>query len=569
MTERELCGVPASPGAAVGVARRLGVPDADGTRVEPSARGVEIERAQLALQAAAAQLEALAARMAAAGRAAEGEIVETGALMARDPALAQAVETAIAADGLTASAAILAACASQAEILAALPDETLAARADDVRSLGRRAAGLATSRPQAVAGRDEVLVAEDLGPADVAELGADVHAIALAGGGPTAHAAIVARSLGVPMVAGLGPDLLAVGEGDLLVVDGAAGVVVARPSRDRVASARATVRRSERAREQARAQRDLPACTTDGRRVVVLANVAGPAELELALDAGAEGIGLLRTELGFLTARAWPSQSDHLALLGPILRDLGGRPATVRVLDFGGDKLPPFLHGDQRRGMDLLLGEHEALDAQLRAILQTVGEADAAVRVLFPLISSVLELGAATDALAAAGRATGVAAPPSGPMIETQRAADNADALAAGAAFLSIGTNDLTASVLGVDRFAPGVSRAHHPRVLAAIARAVRAGARAGIAVEVCGEAASDPVALPLLIGLGVDEISVGASRVGTVRGWVRELEHAQVAELAARALAATTVDEVAEIVAPVTARLTSAERGDAVAQRV
>jgi len=569
MTERELCGVPAAPGAAVGVARRLGAPEADDTRVEPSARGVEIERAQVALQAAAAQLEVLAARMAAEGRAAEGEIVETGALMARDPALTQAVETAIAADGLTASAAILAACASQAEILAALPDETLAARADDVRSLGRRAAGLATSRPQTVAGHDEVLVAEDLGPADVAELGADVHAIALVGGGPTAHAAIVARSLGVPMVAGLGADLLAVSEGDLLVVDGAEGIVFARPSRERVASARATVRRSERAREQARAQRDLPACTTDGRRVVVLANVAGPAELELALDAGAEGVGLLRTELGFLTARAWPSQSDHLALLGPIFRGLGGRPATVRVLDFGGDKVPPFLHGDQRRGMDLLLSEHEALDAQLRAILQTVGEADAAVRVLFPMISSVLELGAATDALTAAARATGVAAPPAGPMIETQRAADSADALAADAGFLSIGTNDLTASVLGVNRFAPGVSRAHHPRVLAAIARTVRAGARAGIAVEVCGEAASDPVALPLLIGLGVDEISVGASRVGTVRGWVRELEHAQVAELATRALAATTVDEVAEIVAPVTARLTSAERGDAVAQRV
>ncbi len=569
MTERKLCGVPASPGAAVGVARLLGAPEADGIRVEPAGRDAEIERARVALQAAAAQLEALAARLAAEGRAAEGEIVETGALMARDPGLVLAAEAAIAADGLTASAAILAACASQAEILAALPDETLAARADDVRSLGRRAAGLATSRPQAVAGRDEILVADDLGPADVAELGVGVQAIALAGGGATAHAAIVARSLGVPMVAGLGADLLAVGEGEPMVVDGVAGTVFVRPSRERVAAVRARVRRSERARERARAQRDLPACTTDGRRVVVLANVAGAAELELALDAGAEGVGLLRTELGFLNARAWPSQSDHLALLAPILRGLGGRPATVRVLDFGGDKLPPFLDGDQRRGIELLLGEHDALGAQLRAIQLAVADADAAVRVLFPMVSSVLELGAATDAVAAAARATGVAVAPSGPMVETQRAADNADALAAGAGFLSIGTNDLTASVLGVDRFAPGVSCAHHPRVLAAIARTIRAGARAGITVEVCGEAASDPVALPLLVGLGVDEISVGASRVGTVRGWVRELEHAQVAALATRALAATTADEVAEIVAPVTARLASAERGDAVAQRV
>jgi multiphosphoryl transfer protein len=154
-------------------------------------------------------------------------------------------------------------------------------------------------------------------------------------------------------------------------------------------------------------------------------------------------------------------------------------------------------------------------------------------------------------------------------MIETPGAADTADALAGRAGFLSIGTNDLTASILGVDRFAQRVSCAHDPRVLAAIARTIRAGARAGLPVEVCGEAASDPVALPLLIGLGVGEISVGASRVGTVRGWVRNLEHAQVAELATRALAATTADEVRDIVAPVTARLVSAERGDAVAQRV
>jgi phosphoenolpyruvate-protein kinase (PTS system EI component) len=171
--------------------------------------------------------------------------------------------------------------------------------------------------------------------------------------------------------------------------------------------------------------------------------------------------------------------------------------------------------------------------------------------------------------LAAAARATGAAMPPLGPMIETPEAAAAADVLAERASFLSIGTNDLAASILGVDRFAPGSSRAHDPRVLAAIARTVSAGARAGIPVEVCGEAASDPTALPLLVGLGVGELSVGASRVGTVRGWVRALEHAQVADLAARALEASSAQEVEQLVAPVAARLVSAERGDAVTQRV
>jgi phosphoenolpyruvate-protein kinase (PTS system EI component) len=569
MSDRELRGVPASPGTAVGVARLLAAPEANGARIEPACRPAEIERAHVALEAAAAQLETLAARLAADGGAAEAEIVDTGALMARDPGLAAAVEAAIAGDGLTAPAAILTACAAQADILAALTDETLAARADDVRSLGRRAARLAAPGSEPVPGRDEILVADDLGPADVAELGAGVQAIALAGGGATAHAAIVARSLGVPMVAALGADVLAVGDGELLVVDGAAGVVVANPSRDRVAAARAVVRRSERAREQARAQRDLPARTTDGHRVVVLANVAGAAELELALDAGAEGVGLLRTELGFLDARAWPSRADHVALLAPILAGLGGRPATVRTLDFGGDKLPPFLVGEQRRGIGLLLGEIEALGIQLRAIVEAAGAAGADVRVLFPMVSSVDELAAAADALAVAASAAAAAPPPLGPMIETPEAAAVAELLAARSDFLSIGTNDLAASVLGDDRFAPGTSRAHDPRVLAAIARTVRAGARAGIPVEVCGEAASDPVALPLLVGLGVDELSVGASRVGTVRGWVRELEHAQVAQLATDALAAASAEEVERLVAPVAARLVSAERGDAVAQRI
>jgi phosphoenolpyruvate-protein phosphotransferase len=561
---RALRGVPASPGIAVGAVRRLAAPVSAGAVVAEEQRGAEIERALEALAGAADELDALAARLRADSRDTDAEIVETGALMALDPDLAAGVKAAVGGDGLPAGDAILEACSAQADALAALPDELLAARADDVRSVGRRAARLAAgSAPASVGGRDLVLVADDLGPADIAELDAGVQAVALAGGGATAHAAIVARSLGIPMVAELGADVLAIEEGAVIVVDGGEGIVLAAPDAERVQDARRAAARRTRARERAAEQRAVPAMTLDGRRIAVLANVAGAAELRLALDAGAEGVGLLRTELAFLQADTWPTQAQHRGALEPVLRGLAGRPATVRVLDYGGDKLPPFLDGARERGIQLLLRAPEALAAQLRAILESASGAE--LRVLLPMVGSTVELETAATALRAAAEAVGTPAPPLGPMIETPRAAGVADALAQRAGFLSIGTNDLTAATLGVDRFAPGAGVAHHPRVLAAIATSVQAARCAGIPIEVCGEAASDPIALPLLVGLGVDELSVGASRVGTVRAWVRELVHREAQELATRALGCTTAQQVEALMAPVAERLAAVERGDPV----
>jgi phosphoenolpyruvate-protein kinase (PTS system EI component) len=557
-----LRGVPASPGIGVGAVRRLAAPGGRSGVVPEERRGAETERALEALAAAARELESLAARLRADGRDTEAEIVDTGALIAQDPGVADGVRAAVGGDGRWAEDAILVACAAQADVLAALPDEALAARADDVRSLGRRAARLAAgSAPAAGDGGEAVLVADDLGPADVAELDAGVRAVALAAGGATAHAAIVARSLAIPLVAGLGDCVLGLEDGAVIVVDGSEGVVLPEPDHEQLEDARGAASLRTRARERAAAQRAVPAMTRDGRRITVLANVAGAAELRLALDAGADGVGLLRTELAFLDARAWPTQAQHRRALDPVLRGLAGRPATVRVLDYGGDKLPPFLAGAPERGIRLLLQAPDALAAQLLAILESAAGAD--VRVLLPMVGSTVELEAAASALRAAAEALRAPVPPLGAMIETPRAAGIAAALAQRAGFLSIGTNDLTAATLGTDRFAPGAGAAHHPRVLSAIATSVQAAHRARIPVEVCGEAASDPVALPLLVGLGVDELSVGASRVGTVRAWVRELDVRAAEELATRALGCTTAQEVAALTASVAERLADVEQGD------
>jgi phosphoenolpyruvate-protein kinase (PTS system EI component) len=445
--------------------------------------------------------------------------------MARDPELEAAVERAVIDDGRTAAAAILCATDAMAALLAALPDELLAARADDVRSVGRRAArllhGAPTSMHETTGG---IALAEDLGPADIAELQGWAEGIALAAGGPTAHAAIVARSLGLPMVTGLGPDLLALAHGATLVLDGDAGRVLVDPPEERHAAARQATATRAAARQAALDARSEPAVTTDGHALIVLANVASAAEVDAALEAGAEGVGLLRTELLCLDAARWPSEAEHRHALRPVLAPLAGRVATVRVLDFGGDKLPPFLAADDdgSRGIALLLRHPAALEAQLAAILAE--GAACRLRILLPMVDDVAQLIAVEELLARARARTGVDSGSLGAMIETPAAVADAPAIAARADFLSVGTNDLTASVLGIDRFAAGTARAEDPRVLAAIARTVDAAHAAGLAVEVCGEAAGDPVMVPLLLGLGVDELSTGAARVGELRGQIRSL---------------------------------------------
>jgi phosphoenolpyruvate-protein kinase (PTS system EI component) len=568
MPERVLRGAPASPGiaagaarvldrprgrvpgAGAGAARRAAVSDADRAADDAERAAGESERAAReavrvgdALRAASREIDALAGRLRADGRAAEADIVATGALMAADPALLADAEAGVRERGLSASDALLEAAELHAGAIGSVDDPALAARADDVRSLGRRAARLAAGGDPARAADepegDVVLVARDLGPADVGELGPEVRAIVLAAGAVTAHAAIVARSLGIPMVVGAGETLLHIPVGARIVVDGGDGHAILDPDPDRLELARTAEHQRRREDARARAERALPAETRDGRRVRVLANAVTAAEVTAALDAGAEGAGLIRTELAFLDARDWPDEAAHRASLEPVLEALAGLTATVRVLDFGGDKVPPFLRGTRARGIELLLAHPNALAAQLRAAIGAAGDT-CELRLLLPLVRSPEQVRAARELACEAVRATGAAPSPLlGAMVELPEAAERAAELAAEVDFLSIGTNDLTAATLGIDRFGAADAPAHHPRVLAHIARTLRAARAAGVPAEVCGEAASDPMALPLLVGLGADELSVGAARVGAVRSCVRELSFAAAARRAERALAA------------------------------
>ena len=559
MAPRVLRGVAAAPGMAAGRVRQLDRPTAPApaASVPPPERAAELERASRALKAAATEVDRLTDRLESEGRTEEADILATGAMMARDPQLASGVADLIMRQGLEAGAAIAEAIEVHAAALAALDDPMLASRADDVRSLGRRATRFAMGGADETADMnpdETIVVAAELGPADVAELRPAVKGLAFAGGGVTAHAAIVARSLGLPMVVGLGDGILAIPDGEALIVDGDLGVVEVQPGRASLDRAGVATELRERAMARAVAEKGLSTVTTDGHRVLVRGNASGAPEVEAALGWGAEGIGLFRTELSFLEAADWPTQEQHRQALAPALALLRGAVATVRLLDFGGDKTPPFLAGTPLRGVQLLLETPSALKAQLAAIIEVA--IGVQVRILVPMITEPAQLRAVRDVLErclaemdAAGPVPPM--PPLGAMVEVPAAATMATEIAAAADFLSLGTNDLSQLQLGIDRSASRQAAAHHPAVLRLVDMTVRAGHERGITVSLCGESASDRLAMPLFVGLGVDELSVGASRVGAVRGWLRSLNYAAARDAAATALCASSLEEVERAVKP------------------
>jgi phosphocarrier protein FPr len=403
-----------------------------------------------------------------------------------------------------------------------------------------------------------VLAAGDLTPADLArvDLG-NVLGICAAFGGATSHGAILARAAGIPAVMGLGPEILRIADGTMLAVDGGEGTVLVDPPD--LEELRARERSWKAGRDRGLRAARKPAVTRDGVRVTVEANLGGARQAGYALRAGAEGVGVLRTEFLFLDRERPPSEEEQLETYRGIAGDLEGLPLTVRLLDAGGDKPLPYLDLQREanpclgvRGVRLLLDAPDLLETQLRAVLRA--GADYPVRLLVPLVSSVIELRQVKELLAAQEdmlREEGLPAAeklPVGVMIEVPAAALAADPLAGEADFFSIGTNDLAQYVMAAERGNPRVSGlcdALHPAVLRMVAGTVAAGERAGIPVAVCGEIAGDPAAVPVLLGLGVRELSMNPSSIPPVKGTIARLSVPDTERLAAQALEAESADQV------------------------
>jgi phosphoenolpyruvate-protein kinase (PTS system EI component) len=496
------------------------------------------DEVRAAFAAVARDRAALAAGLREKGQDQQAAIVDIAALIAADPALiAPAVEAFRAgADGAD---AIRQAGEAQAALLAALPDPDLAQRAGDVRQVAQAAAdhlcNKSASPPPAA---KFILVRREVDPADLIRLAeAGLAGAVSVAGGASSHAAIIARGLGLPMLAGADPQVLSAPGGHHAILDTNNGQLIVDPAEPELSAAQTATTHAEAPRP---ATGDLT--TADGQPVTLLCNVASAAETRLGLSGGAAGVGLLRTEIAFTAAAGWPTQQQNLAQLTPILSQLSQRPAVVRLLDFSGDKVPPFLEHHPEQGLTALLNAPEALRDQLTAVLRA--GRGTRLSVLVPMVRSLDEVAAVRAALAAAAAEAGREPPKLGIMIEVAATAANAAAFAPEVDFFSIGTNDLTSEVLGLDRAGRAVkpALAADPRVQGLIQRTVEAAAASNITVSVCGDAAADPLVLPLLLGLGIRTLSVGAARVPQVARQIADTD-TKAARLCRPAPAQTSAD--------------------------
>ncbi len=540
-----LTGTGVAHGTALAVSWRVDRP------IPVNARPFTATEVEHALRAVASDLESVAAHARAQGRRAAADIVAVGALIATDPDLVDAACRAAGTENPLPG--ILDAVETYAAQLEALPDETLRERAADVRQVGRRLverlARLGTGSSARPSARRFIVVAEELGPADLLEhLGRGLVGAAAVRGGANSHAAIIARSVGLPLVVGVSEELLALKDDTLLLVDAEDGVVWADPPSERVARAHAASTRDDHRRAMLASERSQPHVTADGQPFTLLCNVASDTEVRAGREHGATGIGLLRTELPFLEADRWPTEADQRRALRPILAEAAGWPVTVRLLDFANDKVPPFLRG-HRVGLDALLDNPTALRTQVRALVD-LGRGTA-MQILVPMITAAAELSAIRDVVDRVALELGVPSIPVGAMVETVAAVDAIAEISAAADFLSLGTNDLTAQVLNLDRTDPRArpELTAHPRVLDLVARVATHARLSGRSLSVCGDAGADPTTLPLLLGAGIRTFSVACARVDETRYQLRRLDTVQCAEFFAQAMRAGDPAEVAALV--------------------
>lgn len=486
------------------------------------------------------------------------EIFVTHREMLDDPELAEQVQLRLNR-GESAEAAWSRVVEDSAAQQEALHDTLLAERAADLRDLGRRVlARLCGVEAPREPEQPYILVMDEVGPSDVARLDAQrVAGILTARGGATSHSAIIARALGIPALVGAGAAVLGLEPGTALLLDGEHGWLQVAPSTEQLQQAAAE--RDARQQRQARAdaQRLEPARTRDGHAVEVCANLGDTAGAARAVELGAEGVGLLRTEFVFMNNARAPDLATQEAEYRRVLDALDGRPLVARTLDVGGDKpLPywPISHEENPylglRGIRLTLQRPQILETQLRALFRAAGERP--LRVMFPMVGSLDEWRQARDLALRLREEIPLADLQLGIMVEVPSAALLAPVLAREVDFFSVGTNDLTQYTLAIDRGHPSLSAQAdglHPAVLQLIDMTVRAAHAEGKWVGVCGELAADPLALPLLVGLGVDELSVSARSIALVKAGVRELQLVAARGLARKALGLASAAEVRALV--------------------
>jgi len=553
-------GIPAAPGIAIGSTFQLKRSEILVLEKDCDNPEKEEQRLKEAIEKARGQLTLLHKQLLTSNAASEAAIFEVHLELLDDTELLEMVLAKIQKKQ-SAAQAWQTTIELRAEAIAALKDPLLSARAADLHDVGyrvlRNLMGI-DEQGYVLPDHPVIVIARDLSPSDTASLDRKrVLGFCTAAGGPTSHTAIIARALSLPAMVSAGAGVLELANGTSVILNGVDGTLAIDPSPETIQQAQEVGERWQSLRNEAERKAGEPALTQDGHRVEVVANIGGLEDARKAVKMGAEGVGLLRTEFLFLDRVDAPSEREQFEVYRDIAQAMQGLPVIVRTMDIGGDKPLPYVempHEDNpflgERGIRLCLARPELFREQLRGILRAASYG--ALRIMFPMVADLSEWQAARALVEEIRAELNAPKVEMGIMIEVPSAALMADVFAREVDFFSIGTNDLTQYTLAMDRMHPslaGKSDGLHPAVLRLIAATVEAAHKAGKWVGICGELGADPQAVPVLVGLGVDELSVSVPAIPTVKAQVRTLNLTASQTLAKLVLGCATAPEVREMV--------------------
>ncbi len=562
---RTLRGIPASRGIAFGPAFQFKKGMLRLKRCVALDPLAEDQRLANALEQARREVATVSEKAYGQVDAGTAAIFDSQAMMLEDPEYLAAIKGKIVHEALKAEVAVMDATEIFAGMLEGLADEYLRARAADIRDIGMRLVRILSGQydsPDKGLLQPAIILADELTPSDTISLDKTlVLGFCTAGGGPTSHVAILARELGLPAVVGMGEEILGIPDGCPLAIDGSTGTLLLEPDADNTALLREQAIRQAAIGVESGRLVEQAAVTRDGQRIEVAANISNVEGAGLALKLGAEGVGLLRTEFLYLDRMQIPDEEEHYQAYRAILDLFGEKPVVLRTLDIGGDKELPYLDLPREvnpflgfRAIRLCLARPDIFKPQLRAALRAGAEGN--LKVMFPMVATVGELRAARSLLEECRLELKERGQPMaskvevGIMVETPAAAIMADRLAAEVDFFSIGTNDLSQYTMAADRTSSAVSAladAFQPAVLRLIRDVVQVAHQRGKWVGMCGELAGEPLAIPLLLGLGLDELSMNPPSIPLVKQIVQGLTMQESRQIAQAAIEMEGPDQVKE----------------------
>ena len=560
-------GIAASDGIAIAKVFKLEEPNLEVDNTMISNTETEILKFKEAITKTVSDLEAIKVKATISLGEEEAMVIDAHITMVQDPELAGQTIEKIKSDSVNAAFAFDTVANQFIVMFEAMDNEYFRERAADIKDVKKRILshllGIALNDPSTI-NEQVIVVAYDLTPSDTAQLDRNyVLGFATNIGGRTSHSAIMARSLEIPAIVGMGTILEDLKDGELIILDGLEGIVIPNPTEAQIATYKTKIANFEETREELKKLKDEPTITTDGHRVELAANIGTPEDAKGANTNGAEGVGLYRTEFLYMDRVELPTEEEQFIAYKAVLEEMKDKPVIVRTLDIGGDKELPYLQLPHEmnpflgyRAIRICLDRKDLFKTQLRALLRA--SIYGKLYVMFPMIATLDEFREAKNTLLDAKAeliAEGMKVSEEiqiGMMVEIPSSAILADQFAKEVDFFSIGTNDLIQYAMAADRMSEKVTylyQPYNPSILRLIKMVIDASHKEGKWTGMCGEMAGDTTAIPLLLGMGLDELSMSATSILAARKQISNLSKKEMAEMAEIALNMRTVDEVIELV--------------------